>query len=67
MESYVHLAMPAAGSLSLMATDEKPVAQLPPSKNAPKPGELAPDFTLADSMGEPQKLSALLFGFGGGQ
>lgn len=35
-------------------------AQLPPSKNAPKVGEKAPDFTLPDSTGKPVRLYELL-------
>lgn len=35
-------------------------AQLPPSKNAPKVGEKAPDFTLPDSTGKPERLYELL-------
>lgn len=34
-------------------------AQLPPSKNAPKVGEQAPDFTLPDSTGKSFTLSHL--------
>ncbi|HKV28835.1 MAG TPA: hypothetical protein VJN90_11245 [Candidatus Acidoferrales bacterium] len=36
------------------------LAQLPPSKNAPKVGEKARDFTLPDSMGKPVRLYDLL-------
>lgn len=34
--------------------------QLPASANAPRPGQIAPDFTLSDSTGHPVSLSSLL-------
>ncbi len=35
-------------------------AQLPPSDNAPRAGQKAPEFTLPDAEGKPVKLSELL-------
>ena len=52
--------MPAAGvALVLLALGTAAWAQLPASKDAPKVGQKAPDFTLPDSTGKPVKLSAL--------
>ncbi len=63
---YARLAIFAAASLAL-AAGPGAAPQLPPSKNAPKAGEKAPDFALPDSVGRLQKLSAMLSGPKGGE
>ena len=52
-------------ALVLLALGTAAWAQLPASKDAPKVGQKAPDFTLPDSIGKPVKLSALLADEGG--
>lgn len=47
---------------ALLAFAGHVLAQLPPSKGAPKVGEKAPDFTLPDSTGKPVKISELRSG-----
>jgi hypothetical protein len=52
----------AAMLLGLLSVPGDARAQLPPSKNAPKIGDRARDFTLPDSTGKRVKLSSLRFG-----
>jgi hypothetical protein len=54
--------MLAAMLLGLLGLPGGARAQLPPSKNAPKIGDKARDFTLPDSTGKRVKLSSLRFG-----
>lgn len=46
--------------ISLFVVVSPILAQLPPSKGAPKVGQKAPDFTLPDLSGKPVRLLELL-------
>ncbi len=48
--------------LAFLALTQHVLAQLPPSKGAPRVGDNAPDFTLPDSTGKPVKISELRSG-----